>query len=975
MANAFSILHNYDTPVYSPDFNFINAALTFKQNNLNANRAKLQNLYDQFASLQVVKDIDQKYIEERLTQVRDTTNKYASMDLSDPNFAASLMSNMTQVLDDRVKAAILSKKRMSAEDAVWKDMSKNKRELYSEANHQYAINVLSDRQRYLNSTEVGDTYRGGADFFEYRDTTKKFMDNLPNLEKFLGAKYFQTGPQEGYFRTVDTYEYIDQNRLRQATEMLFDEKDKLQMSSNAWAKYGKLDDDQLRGEYSSYMTPRLEDARAKLSNLETLYNKSSDTEERTQLQADIEASKKAIKTLEDATYDNALKAGGARSVYTSLYKDQYLNGLVAPYAAPRLVDRKVDEVHKANVEFGLKMQEMELKKLESAAKILKSSGKADAGQAPILGDPTDVESKRARKASIDYALEEYTVAMKSFETVKGKDESGNVVTLGNLTLNEKLQVGKVLQGTDLSSKRTVEFTVRGKKITVNVAQNAEKLLEFKNYVLQDSPAVKQAAAESLQQMKRVEQRLITVSNYNNNQAIAQLPNLNKKFVKKNGKFVLEETEDSNYIKNLLRAAKNRDLTEAEQLTITMYSNYMYMVDPKVDENIRQQAFNANHKMLFDKVGDMQTIRSLPATLGEVEANFTFTKSSLQKKAMQTKLTTLEQKLRTARTASEKENIQQQIDSTKRAQNRLSLGNPATFRGLTPYSTEGSALIGQDPYLSSIGFENVGSDKSLSALVDATNDTLKDFLENKYTQSGLVPTVRSVIFNKESEDYETLNALVGGNATGTITINTKVTEDYKLADEQEIVYQEKGGKTTPPKTIKLSTLEENGIKLNPGLRTPYNARFKQAPTIDLGTMNVDPEKASRAVSLGLSTFSPQYLSDRINQAAQYGQEFEAFVRNEMKMFKTGAYSVKAVPNTDTGKYDFILVNREGKELKRAEGTSTELSMKEVADAVVGDNGLIIKNNLFANYIDEVIKRIEEKSIYQASDEVIRDLLQY
>jgi hypothetical protein len=971
MANAFSILHNYDTPVYSPDFNFINAALTFKQNNLNANRAKLQNLYDQFASLQVVKDIDQKYIEERLTQVRDTTNKYASMDLSDPNFAASLMSNMTQVLDDRVKAAILSKKRMGAEDAVWKDMSKNKRELYSEANHQYAINVLSDRQRYLNSTEVGDTYRGGADFFEYRDTTKKFMDNLPNLEKFLGAKYFQTGPQEGYFRTIDTYEYIDQNKLRQATEMLFDEKDKLQMNSNAWAKYGNLDDDQLRGEFSSYMTPRLEDARAKLSNLETLYSKSSDTEEKTQLQADIEASKKAIKTLEDATYDNALKAGGARSVYTSLYKDQYLNGLVAPYAAPRLVDRKVDEVHKANVEFGLKMQEMELKKLESAAKILKSSGKAAGGQAPILGDPTKVESERAREASIDYALEEYNAAMESFETVKGKDESGNVVTLGNLTLNEKLQVGKVLQGTDLSSKRTVEFTVRGKKITVNVAQNAEKILEFKNYVLQDSPAVKQAAAESLQQMKKVEQRLITVSDYNNNQAIAQLPNLNKKFVKQNGKFVLEETEDDKYIKNLLRAAKTRDLTEAEQLTITMYSNYMYMVDPKVDKNIRQQAFNANHKMLFDKVGDMQTIRSLPATLGEVEANFTPTGITTQAKKAQAEIQALQQKLRTAKTPTEKENIQNQIDSKKRYQQRVTLAKPI-WQGIDP---DAMFAVGRDPYLSSIGFENVGSDKSLSALVDATNDTLKKTLEDKYTQSGLVPTVRSVIFNKESEDYETLNALVGGNATGTITINTKVTEDYKLADEQEIVYQEKGGKTTPPKTIKLSTLEENGIKLNPGLRTPYNARFKQAPTIDLGTMNVDPEKASRAVSLGLSTFSPQYLSDRINQAAQYGQEFEAFVRNEMKMFKTGAYSVKAVPNTDTGKYDFILVNREGKELKRTEGTSTELSMKEVSDAVVGDNGLIIKNNLFANYIDEVIKRIEEKSIYQASDEVIRDLLQY
>jgi hypothetical protein len=801
------------------------------------------------------------------------------------------------------------------------------------------------------------------------------MDNLPNLEKFLGAKYFQTGPQEGYFRTIDTYEYIDQNRLRQATEMLFDEKDKLQMNSNAWAKYGRLDDEQLRTTFTGYMAPRVEDAKERLSSLETLYAKTTNSNEKVKLQAEIESAKQTVTALESTTYDKITQAGGTQAVYTSIYKDEYLNGLVEPYAAPRLVDRKIDEVQKANIEFGLKVKEFELKRLKAEAEALKASEK-ETGTAPILGAEQIVGSEAERESNVNYALQEYNEALKSFRQVKGVDESGKTVELGNLTANEMLQIGKVLQGTDLSDKKVVELNVRGQKIKVNVAQNKEKLLEFKTYVLEDSPAVKQANAKVLQQMKKVEQRLITVSNYDNNQAIAQLPNLNKKFVKRGDKFVLENTGEPNYVKNLLRAAKTRDLSEAEQLTVTMYSNYMFMIDPKVDKSIREQAFIANRKMLFDKVGDMKTIRSLPATLGEVESNFTFTKSSLQKREMQNKMASLEQKLRTAKTTSEKENIQQQITSIQRAENRISIGNPATLRGVTPYMTEGSALIGQDPYLSSIGWENVGSNKSLTNLVTDVTTALKTDLDNVYQQSGLVPTVRSVIYDEKTSNYETLKALVGGNVAGNIEIIPQLDDDFKMQPEVKITFKEKGAKGTQ-QTIKLSaaTLAQNGININAGYKTPYNARFDYAPALELGTMNVSPEKAARAKTLGLETFSPEYIQDRIQQAAAYGTEFEQMVKNQMRLFKTGAYSVKMIPNSETGFYDFVLLNENGKEIHRQAGDRSELSVTDAAQAVTGDEGLVIKNNLFSNYLDNFILNIQEQSLYKSSDETIRDLLQY
>lgn len=977
MANAFSILHNYDTPVYSPDFNFINAALSFKQNNLNANRAKLQNLYDQFSALQVVKDVDQAYIEERLQQVRDVTNKYASMDLSDPNFASSLMGNMAQVLDDNVKAAILSKKEMQAEDAEWEDKRKNSPLLYSQTNHQYALSVLSDRQRYLTSKEVGDTYKGGADFFEFRDTTKKFMDNLPNMEKFLGAKYFQTGPQEGYFRTVDTYEYIDENRLRQATAALFDEKDNMQMQVNAWAKYGKADDATLRGAFTTYMTPRIEDAKSKISAAETLYERETNPEEKAKLKEELDTAKQTLSNMQSTTYDDILEKGGMQSVYTSLYKDEYLNSLVQPYAAPRLIDRKIDEEQKAELEFKLKL-------LTAEAAVLKSKKTTEAagnGEPEYFwGDEKNVGSLKSRESKTSYALQEYNQAVGSFRKVKGIDENGNSVELGNLTANEMLQVGKVLRGTDLADKKTIELEVRGKKIKVNVAQNKEKLLEFKTYVLAESPAVKHANELTLQTMKKAERRLVSVSNYDNNQAIAQLPDLQKKFVKRNGKFVLEQTKDSDYVKDLLRKAKDSDLTEAEQLTVTMYSNYLFMVDPKVSEQVREQAFIANRKMLFDKVGDMQTIRSLPATLSEVEANFTPSGARAKNQQATQEISKLKKQLAAAKTPTQKQNIQQKIDSYQRFQNRLSLGKPISVvnrTGLDPWTA--AAFSGSiDPYLSDIGWENVGGDKNVTSYIKDLTKTLEDQLGQTYEQSGLVPSNREVLFTEKQEGFDVLKALVGGQAVGTIKVEMKLDEDKDFAPTGKAVltYTPAKGKAPLTAKVSLSTLEKNGIPFEPGYRTPYNANYRYAPTIDLGTMKVSGEKATQAMNMNLETFSPVYIQDRIQQAAAFGPEYQEFVKQQLRAFRTGAISAKIVPNQETQKYDYILVDQNGKELSgsRIPGDRGEFSVTDAAESITGAAGLKIKNDLFANYIDKVINDLQEKTLYQNTEETIQQLLQ-
>ena len=82
----------------------------------------------------------------------------------------------------------------------------------------------------------------------------------------------------------------------------------------------------------------------------------------------------------------------------------------------------------------------------------------------------------------------------------------------------------------------------------------------------------------------------------------------------------------------------------------------------------------------------------------------------------------------------------------------------------------------------------------------------------------------------------------------------------------------------------------------------------------------------------------------------------------------------VPNRESNKYDFVLYNQNGKEIYRVGGDRSELSTQDAAQAVAGDEGLVIKNSLFASYLDNMIIQVKEQSLYKSSEETIRDLLQ-
>ena len=404
--NSYSVIHNFDTQnLYKPDFNFINTALSYKQNKLDTNRAKLQNLYDQYSMLKVHNDVDQEYIEKRLESVRDITNKYASMDLSDDNFATSLMGTVSQVLDEKVKNAVLSTKLIESEDAQWAKMKEKNLDKYSDLNRAYALNK-SDRRNYENAQEAGTVYKGGAGFIEYRDLSKKIMENLPKLQDSLKAKWITTGPQQGYFRSLDTYEAIPADKMEDALELLFDEKDRMQIGINSWGTYDRMSDDQIKQEWDNLYKPERDNVSERISDLEVAKSdpqKYGVTAEA--IDSELAALRKKKENLESFSYDKVMEASGREGAYTTLYNQKFKKQILDTYSKPpTLIDRKVDEVQKANLDyqqkvdqfeanyalsfarFGLEKERVEIAKLKAIGGTGKTGGAGGQSDGVLYGD-------------------------------------------------------------------------------------------------------------------------------------------------------------------------------------------------------------------------------------------------------------------------------------------------------------------------------------------------------------------------------------------------------------------------------------------------------------------------------------------------------------------------------------------------------------------------------------------------------------
>ena len=595
MSNYLSILHNFGSPQATTDFDFVAAALNYKQQKYDTNKAKLQTLHDQIDALSVVKDIDKDYIEGRLQQVRQIANQYSYIDLSDDSFANSMLNNVAQVVDGNVEEAVLSKRRIDSEDREWEEKRIKSPEQYNEKNEAFA-KYMSDRRRYYASDKVGDTYKGGAEFIKYVDPDKLAAEIKEKSLKTATHTWIQQGPNYGPFGSISTMEMLSRPEMEGQLKANLSEDAYRQLEINAWAQYEGVDDKDIKERILS------KDAET-ISNLDDYLDKlrmqkSAASEEQQgkydELISHYESQKQEI---EGRDYDQMIQQGGKRSLYSALYKQDFFDKHLEGFDfAPREIKREVDATQKAYLEFSetvrahradeslardkfnwqkqvdkanlsFKYEELAYKQQkdgttsEDGKKPKPNTGKVSNEAYADFGKVGGAQLNQERGRSVLSDFE------KTFTDISESDYAGLRKTLTDKAVQEAVATGKI--------------KIKGKTYNVD-DKGAEVLRNFKNEILTESVYDKKAKNAFIGAIESGVNTYSKLAGDNSNWDVNEFTAFTKKVVKdKDGVFRVV-TSDPTYAKRLLRKSNKNgfeSLAEADQITLKLYVGTNIIGDP------------------------------------------------------------------------------------------------------------------------------------------------------------------------------------------------------------------------------------------------------------------------------------------------------------------------------------------------------------------------------------------------------------
>jgi len=603
MASSYSLLNDYSNlTLYTPDYNLLQTALQYKQGKLDQNRAKLQQVRDQFGALDVVKEGDQQYLDNRLQKITEITNKYAGLDLSSDALTNSLVGNMNQVIDANVKTAVVSTKRLRNEQKEWEEKRKNKPDQYSDLNYAFAMQKAN---KWVNDGSTGTSYTGGGGFVEYKDVNKKIQDGLPKAIELIKSKRVQevnTGQAIGGIATIET---VDRGLLSEAIDSMLDEKDRLQLRINAWGQYDTLPNDQLREIFDEKQSPKIKEANSNISTLNSLLKSTKSQTEKESITKTLDAWKGRKQELDDLTFENYIgeDGSGKDNLYTKLYTDDFKGGFLNAYSyGDRVTELKVNEIQKANKEYQLKIAEYGLSKAKLSEqirhnKVVESNAELDLKLKYGQGDGTDangwkpagdsdnpINTESSTKGGFDshqaYLKGLSGTVRKSLKSRLGLDDAGVDKLMRNKDFVTQLKSGS------LAGKN--EITVGGKTVKLDSGLK-KQLLDYKDEFL-ETPEVKKEAFKDVETMMTTVRKSYREGISSGNASYNNLPNYNIKYKKNsNGGYTIvkrtgNEVSTANRYAYLLKMEKSGKLSETDKRDLKLYSTLHLMNDPTVSQS-------------------------------------------------------------------------------------------------------------------------------------------------------------------------------------------------------------------------------------------------------------------------------------------------------------------------------------------------------------------------------------------------------
>lgn len=311
--------------------NTLGKAATYLQQNYDTNVAETQQLINKYVGTDLLRDVDRQYLGERLNNLVNYVNQSGTRDWTRKSVATEIGNYISTAIDENVLAAIGSTQTYRKQQAEIAEAKKNKQ--WSIQNEWAATR---DFQRYIQSGEVGDTYRAGT-FTPYVDVTDKLLKNMDKL-KDMGVEYVPTQiGGNSMFRMIGTKEILSPETARQYLGAILDTQDLQQLAIDGQYSYKDFDDDKMSQAFNDSIDNKVKYYDENIAAQNVLLGNAS--------RADKDKIRKNIDQLESAKVEYAkLKSQNmskeAKADY--LYRSNFMDGWTNFLSFERVKDWKID---------------------------------------------------------------------------------------------------------------------------------------------------------------------------------------------------------------------------------------------------------------------------------------------------------------------------------------------------------------------------------------------------------------------------------------------------------------------------------------------------------------------------------------------------------------------------------------------------------------------------------------------------------
>lgn len=934
MANAYSILHNYDQPVYEPNLDLVTKVLSYKQQKLDTGRQKLQSLYDEFSMLDIYKDSDREYAEERLNQVKSMVDRYASGDLSSDALVRDIASNMDNFVDDNVINAVVSTKSFKSDLSTWNKVREEEPERFGEQNYNYA---LTRAQNYLANDKIGQKYNGEASFIEYVDVDKRLLEEMPKAMKALKEEFVELTPGSGIFYDKVTMERVPRNRMERVMKLSIGQDGYRQLGINAWSESQSYGEGQIRESYNSFYSSQLSQLNNDIQNTKNLISKKTGQ--------DREALKESLRNKESqrSIIQNRIDSSSQMdkvSMYQDLYTKRYEDDVLSAYSYDsRVIKRELDQNS-----FQTKKYAMDVMKVQASAS--KASGR--------LNDPS--QENRLYTAPVSDAISEE-------EGYKRKAE--NLFETFWKRGNENYKNFKSIIGDDISDSQSVDLlskieeSMLGSKssVTIELYDGTTKTLDFtnpetvryvremKNYLDGNDPDAKMIR-ESIRDLRSKvfspEDNRSTLQDSDVLTVASTVPKLFKQtesgleLVDANSEDIQRAVRSTLSKINARRTQSNvggfisedREMTSEDNANMNLWRSVGLISDRSVPLHLKEESYST---FMSEYINQGYDLKELETILGEALAESEFIEGDF-------------------------------------IQDLSSAMSPSLSSAINPFAASVAPLTGVGAALGASARR--ASDRSDVSFVDkkylkAFNSIVSEALE----KSSFFPETKAFTVPDSHTSHEAIRNMVHdgigleSNYKGSFKLTPVLGSEGQMSGEYYVEYANPSkyaeGVTEWIATKEKLTEEQfaqAGISVGDVSASRYDVRThgENAPVVQLGSSAVDISKlqASQKELGDLPTYTERFWSE-MDQSIQAGGLEEKDIKRYTDFqtaFKNGDIQFRLTPNKSLG-YVYEIIGRNKEVLM-----SKETGFYQIAEDMVDGfylNSPGYKNDLVIEYISRII----------------------